>query len=86
MASTAVVVIVNFADVAPAGTVTVSGANADADELCSVTTAPPAGAGPFSVTVFAVAVAPPTIAVGDRVNAETATGISVNGALLLTPP
>ena len=65
------VVIVNLADVAPAGTVTVAGTNADADELCSVTIAPPAGAGPFRVTVFAVVVVPPAVDVGDRMTDET---------------
>jgi hypothetical protein len=45
-AETGVVVIVNLADVVPAGTVTVAGADAAADELWMVTTASPAGAGP----------------------------------------
>ena len=80
------VVIVNLADVAPSGTVTVAGTEADADELCSVTIAPPAGAGPFRVTVFAMVGTPLIAVVGDRMTDRTATGITVKVALLLTPP
>ena len=46
-AATFVVVIVNFAKVAPAATVTFGGTAADASELFNVTTAPVDGAGPF---------------------------------------
>ena len=61
LALTAVVVIVKAADVAPAGTVTVVGGEARAALLLvSITTAPPAGAGPLSVTVN-LAVEPPFI-------------------------
>jgi hypothetical protein len=63
-AATGVVVIANVADVAPPGTVTVAGAAADGDELCKFTTAPPAGAGAFRYTVFAVVVTPPTAEAG----------------------
>ena len=49
---TGLVVIVNVAVVAPAVTVTLAGTCAAAVLLLDrVTTAPPAGAGPFSVTV-----------------------------------
>src|SRR5437764_1314192 len=71
-AATAGVVVVNFADVAPAGTVTLAGADADGDELCRVTIEPPAGAAPVRVTVFRVVVTPPTVDVGDRTTDETA--------------
>ena len=85
-AVTAVVVIVKVTDVAPAETVTLAGTDADADELCRVTFAPAAGAGPFRVTVFAVVLLPPTMETGDSVTDETADGTSVNVALVLTPP
>ena len=85
-AATAVVVMVKLTDVAPAGTVTLAGVDAKADELSSVTIAPAGGAGPFRVTVFRVVVMPPTADAGDRTTDETATGSSVNVALLLTPP
>ena len=74
-AVTAVVVIVKLTDVAPAGTITLAGADADADEVWSVTVAPPAGAGPFRVAVFAVVALPPEMEVGDRTTAETATAV-----------
>ena len=64
-ASTGAVVIVNVADVAPAGTVMLAGAEAAAEELWMVTTAPAAGAGPFKVTVFTVVVVPATADAGD---------------------
>ena len=85
-AATTVVVIVKVTDVAPAGTVTLTGTDAAADELCRVTIAPPAGAGAFRATLFRVVATPPTVETGDRTTDETATGSSVNMALLLTPP
>ena len=78
--------IVKVTDVAPAETVTLAGTDADADELCSVTLAPPAGAGPFRITVFAVVLLPPVMEVGDRTTDESAGASSVNVAVLLTPP
>ena len=63
---TGLVVIVNVAVVAPAATVTLAGTCAAAVLLLDrVTTAPPAGAGPFSVTV-PMQEFPPTIEVGLR--------------------
>jgi hypothetical protein len=57
---TASVVMVKFAEVWPCATVTLEGTVAlDASELDRVTTAPPAGAAPFSVTV-PVEGSPPT--------------------------
>ena len=85
-AVTAVVVIVKATDVAPAETVTLAGTDADADELCSVTFAPAAGAGPFRVTMFDIVVLPPVVYGGHRATDKTPTGTSVNVALLLTPP
>lgn len=48
---TGLAVIVNVAPVAPAGTVTPAGTVAAALLLDRVTTAPPAGAGPFRIAV-----------------------------------
>jgi hypothetical protein len=66
-AATCAVVMLNLADVVPAGTVTLAGTDAAADELCSVTTASPAGAGAFNVTVFKVVERPETVEAGDRI-------------------
>jgi hypothetical protein len=76
--TTALVVIENVALVAPASTVTLAGTCAAAVLLLdSVTTAPPVGAAPLSVTV-PVDPAPPTTLVG-----VTATELS---ATLVAPP
>jgi len=84
---TAVVVIVNAGDtVAPAATVTVPGTVAAALLLISVTTAPPAGAGPFSVTVFAVVDVPPTTDPGLRFTADALGGCTVKPPFAATPP
>lgn len=64
--ATAVVVTVNVADVAPCATVTDAGTVATALLDASVTTLPPAGAGPVRVTV-PVEDAPPATAVGFKV-------------------
>ena len=68
-AETADVVIVKLALVAPAPTVTLAGVAADALLSESVTTAPPAGAAPVSVTVPCEEL-PPTTLVGLTVNVE----------------
>ena len=51
-AGAVVVVMLNFAEVAPASTVTLAGVLAIALELLNVTTAPVDGAGPFSIRRF----------------------------------
>jgi hypothetical protein len=82
------VVTVNVALVAPPATVTVDGTVADDGlPLDSDTTAPPAGAGPLSVTV-PVEGLPPTTLDGFTPNElnPTATGVTVRGAVRVTPP
>jgi len=79
-------VMLNFAEVAPAATVTVAGTLADASELLSVTTAPVAGAGPLRETELAEEDMPPAIAVGDRLTAEIVIGLTVRVAGFVIPP
>jgi hypothetical protein len=72
LAVTGCEVIVKFATLAPAATVTVSGTPAtDELELDRLTTAPPAGAGSSRVTVLLVPLAPPAKEVGESVNLST---------------
>ena len=85
LAVTAVVVAAKVALVVPAATATLAGAVADALELDSVTTAPPTGAGPLSVTV-PVDVAPPTRVAGARASADTAGELMVSTAVCVAPP
>ena len=85
---TGLVVTANVALVAPAATVTLAGTVADdVLSLDSDTTAPPAGAGPLSVTV-PVEELPPTTLDGVTPNElnPTAAGVTVRGAVLVTPP
>ena len=66
--ATAVVVMANAGEIeAPADTVTEAGTTAATLLLVSVTSAPPAGAGPLSVMVFWVVGVPPATDWGDRV-------------------
>ena len=80
--ATAMVVTLKVALVAPAATVTLAGTVAAALSLESATCAPPAGAGPFSVTV-AVEAFPPVTLAGVSVSADTVagTGITVSDAV-----
>ena len=82
------VLIVNVALVAPLGTVTFAGTLAtEVLLLDSDTSAPPAGAGPVSVTV-PVEGLPPTTLDGFTVRElnPAATGVTVRGAVRVTPP
>ena len=81
---TLVVVIVNVALVAFAATVTEAGTDADALLLDRVTTAPPVVAGPVSLTVPVLFV-PPVTEVGLAVRVESAAGLTISVAVLLTP-
>jgi hypothetical protein len=78
---------VTFTDVAPAATVPVAGMVAAAVlELFRETEAPPVGAGPFKVSV-AVEEVPPVTAGGAKVTDRMRlVGVTVIGALLVTPP
>jgi hypothetical protein len=71
--------------VAPGATVTDCGTVAAALLLDSLTTAPPAGAGPLMVTVLFAVGLPPKTALGERVTAETPGGIRVRVASAVTP-
>jgi hypothetical protein len=83
---TAIVVVVNVTEDAPAGTVTVGGTDATAGlPLVSVTTAPPAGAAPFSLTVLLVVDPPPTTSAGDSVRDVSCAASTVNVAVWVTP-
>ena len=73
----------------PAGTVTLEETLAAPLLLESVTCAPPAGAGPLSVTVPVDDCTPPTTLVGFNVSEETVGrggGITVSEADVLVPP
>src|SRR5438445_5408590 len=89
-AATALVVTVNVTLVAPTGTVTLAGTVAAELLLDSVTCAPPAGAGPFSVTVpveLPVEALPAVTAVGVTPSEERRTGfgLTVRVAVRVTP-
>ena len=88
-AATALVFTGNVALVAPAGTVTLEGTLAAPLLLESATCAPPAGAGPLSVTVPVEDCTPPITLVGLSVSEErvgSGGGVTVSVADLLTPP
>ena len=85
------VLTVNVALLLPAGTFTLEGTLAAPLLLESVTCAPPAGAGPVSVTVPVEDWTPPTTLVGLNVSEETdgrttGTGVTVSVADAVTPP
>ena len=85
VADTDDVVIVNAGDaVAPAATVTEAGTRTPGSLLDRFTTSPPAGAGPFRVTLFAVVETPPTTEVGDKTGVAT-NGFTVRVAVLPEP-
>jgi len=80
---------VKVALVLPAGTVTLEGTLAAPLLLESITCAPPAGAGPLSVTVPVEDCTPPTTLVGLKVSEATVGrggGVTVSEADVLTPP
>ena len=83
--ATALVVRLKLAAVAPGETVTLAGTTAAGSLLESVTCAPPAGAGAFSVTV-PVEGLPPVTLVGLTVSEETIGGITVSDAVRVAPP
>ena len=83
-AATATVVTVNVVLVAPAAMVTDAGTVADAVLLERPTIAPPAGAGPFNVTVPVEEDTPETVA-GFNVTVEGAKGLTVSTAGSVEP-
>ena len=84
-AATGLVVIVKLGDfVLPAATVIEAGTEATAElELDKLTTAPPAGAGPFNTTTLLgdPGVTPPIMLVGYRLRETGATGFTVRVAV-----
>jgi hypothetical protein len=83
--ATALVVAVKVAVVAPASTVTVPGTCAAAVLLeLKLTTAPPVGAAPLSVTV-PVEELPPTTDVGFRLTEFRIAAVTVSVAVRVTP-
>src|SRR5437879_12505572 len=91
-AGTALVLTVSVALVAPAAIVTLDGVLATFVLLLeSVTTAPPDGAAPLSVTVPVEDCTPPTTLVGFTVSEESVgagggAGVTVSDADLVAPP
>ena len=84
--ATALVLRLKLALVPPTGTVTLEGTVAAAVLLLeSVTCAPPAGAGAFSVTI-PVEGLPPVTLVGLTVSEETIGGITVSEVVCVAPP
>lgn len=78
--ATAVVVTVNVVLVVPAATVTLAGTCAEPLFEDSATAAPPAGAGPFRVTV-PVELLPPTKLVGFKLSELAEGGLIVRPAV-----
>ena len=85
-AVTGAVVTLNAADRCPAPTVTLRGTAAwDGRELVSITTIPADGAGPERVTV-PLTLAPPTTVDGLSASEDMAGRVTVNFAVLGSPP
>ena len=84
-AATALVVMLNVALAAPAATVTLAGTDAAGLLLESATCAPPAGAGPFSVTVPEAGL-PPVRLAGLIASDEITAGNTVREAPCVAPP
>ena len=82
------VLTVKVALALPAGMVTMDGTLAAPLLLESMTCAPPAGAGPLSVTVPMEDCKPPMTLVGFSVSEETVTGggVTVSEAVRVVPP
>jgi hypothetical protein len=83
--ATALVVTLNVALAAPAATVTLAGTDATGLLLESATCAPPAGAGPFRVTLPDAGV-PPVRLAGLIASDEITAGNTVREALCVAPP
>ena len=79
------VLTVKVALVLPAGMVTLAGTLAAALLLESTTCAPPAGAGPVSVTVPVEVCTPPTTLLGFSVSEDTVGGVTESEADGVTP-
>jgi len=83
---TTLVFTVNAALVDPAATVTFAGTEATAVLLLDkATLIPPAGAGPFNVTV-PVDVTPPATGLGAKVSEEGVGGLTVSVPVCVPPP
>ena len=84
---TTLVVTANVALLAPAATVTLAGTvAADVLSLDSDTTAPPTGAGPLSVTVPVEGLPPARWTGSPAREVNAGSGVTVRGAVLVTPP
>ena len=84
--STRAVFTVNVALVAPAGIVTLGCTEAAPLLLESATCAPPAGAGPFSVTVPVELARPPITVLGFKLSVERTAGSTVSDTDCVPPP
>src|SRR4030081_3292541 len=82
---TGLVLRLKLAPVPPGGTVTPAGTVAAGLLLESATCAPPAGAGPFSVTVPEAGLPPVTLA-GLMPSDEITAGTTVKAAVCVAPP
>ena len=83
--ATGLVLTVKVVLLLPAGTVTLGGTLAALLSLESITCAPPAGAGPLSVTVPVEVPTPPTTLLGFSVSEDTVGGVTESEADGVTP-